>query len=268
MSSLKGSDVVRLYFMSFHVSNRACGPCCNPGPQPDVATQEWRWLPLYAARSASHRCGVQDFGVTLTLCLFRHGRTEWNALGRYQGQHDIDLDQHGALQTERAANRVAQIQPNALYSSDLRRCKAMADLVTEHTGLLATLDQRLRERNFGAWSGCTREEMQARFPDQYDRWIHNDRELRPEGGETSREVCDRASTFLREITERHEDETVVAITHGGWIIAAVECVVQLEATPRPISVPRQASLTTLLYREGRWSLDALNDRGHLAPDAL
>ena len=58
----------------------------------------------------------------LELCLFRHGRTEWNARGKYQGHADVDLDDLGRRQAVKVGERVAEMNPVAIYSSDLRRC--------------------------------------------------------------------------------------------------------------------------------------------------
>ena len=58
----------------------------------------------------------------LELCLFRHGRTEWNAQGMYQGHADVDLDELGRRQAVKVGDRIAKMNPAAIYSSDLRRC--------------------------------------------------------------------------------------------------------------------------------------------------
>ena len=91
-----------------------------------------------------------------TLVLVRHGRTEYNAAQRLQGQVDIPLDDVGRWQAEVGAQALlARFSPTAIVSSDLQRAAATAQYLGDAVGLEVAYDARLRERSFGAWEGLT-----------------------------------------------------------------------------------------------------------------
>jgi len=95
------------------------------------------------------------------IILWRHGRTEWNVVNRFQGQADIPLDDVGYAQADRAAAVLADYRPSSLYSSDLTRCHQTAETLAQRTGLQITTDKRLREIHVGSsrsrpTSGCVK----------------------------------------------------------------------------------------------------------------
>jgi glucosyl-3-phosphoglycerate phosphatase len=124
--------------------------------------------------------------------LWRHGQTVWNAEHRFQGQTDIDLDETGVAQAERAARLLAALRPTAIFSSDLRRAAATAAPLARLTGLQVSYDKDLRERSGGLWEGLNDAEIRERFPDAYAAWD-------PPEGETSAAVAQRAGTAMERI---------------------------------------------------------------------
>ena len=85
------------------------------------------------------------------IIIWRHGRTEWNIVNRFQGQADVPLDDVGYAQAIRAAEVLASYRPSSLYSSDLSRCYQTAEMLAQRTGLDITTDKRLREIHVGSW---------------------------------------------------------------------------------------------------------------------
>jgi broad specificity phosphatase PhoE len=117
------------------------------------------------------------------LVLWRHGQTPWNIQGRFQGQSDIQLDEVGTEQAERAARLLAGLRPDAIISSDLSRALATAAPLARLTGLTVTTDKDLRERHGGVWEGLTDVEIRTRYPEEHAKWA-------PPEGETSVTVAD------------------------------------------------------------------------------
>ena len=106
-----------------------------------------------------------------TVLLWRHGRTEYNATLRIQGQIDIPLDDVGRWQAATAAPELLRAwTPDVIVSSDLGRAHATAAFAAELCGLPVRLDERLRERHFGEWEGMSGAEISARDPEAYARW--------------------------------------------------------------------------------------------------
>ncbi|HEV7898236.1 MAG TPA: histidine phosphatase family protein, partial [Planosporangium sp.] len=104
------------------------------------------------------------------LLLWRHGQTDWNAADRVQGHLDVDLSEVGRTQAETAAARLAELHPDRIVASDLRRAADTAEALAAITGLDVAYDARLRERHYGEWQGLTNSEITARWPEESERW--------------------------------------------------------------------------------------------------
>jgi broad specificity phosphatase PhoE len=149
------------------------------------------------------------------IIIWRHGRTEWNVVARFQGQADIPLDDVGHAQAARAAAVLATYRPNALYSSDLSRSYQTAAVLAELTGLEITTDKRLREIHVGSWEGLLGKEIREADPELARRlWAGEDVRRSPTG-ESPTEVAERMAEALTEIADAAADgSTVVVVTHG------------------------------------------------------
>ena len=184
--------------------------------------------------------------------LLRHGRTEWNATGRFQGQMNSPLDGIGRAQALAAAVAVAPMRPDAVVSSDLSRARDTAEAVGLEAGVDVTIDERLREINLGEWEGLTRAEARTRFPDEYARWQAGE-DARRGSGETYAEAGARAVSCVVEWLDRlGPGSTLVAVTHGGTARAAIGTLLGMD----PDSWWRLAPLSNC-----RWSLLADIGRG-------
>lgn len=148
--------------------------------------------------------------------LWRHGRTQWNAGGRFQGQTDIDLDDTGRRQAVQAARLLAALGPDLLRSSDLRRAVDTAAELGRLLGLPVEQDVRLRETYAGSWQGLTGAEIQARHPAEYVAWRAGDPTLRVGGGESRADVAARmAEAIVDAAAQLPEGGLAVLTTHGG-----------------------------------------------------
>ena len=150
------------------------------------------------------------------IVLWRHGRTEWNASGRFQGQTDIDLDEIGQAQAWESARRLAALEPDLLISSDLRRTRDTIAALAEITGKPVQLDVRLRETFAGEWQGLTGAEIASRYPEEYKAWRAGDPLLKVGGGETRQDVAERMAAAVSDIAARLADDGLAVLTsHGG-----------------------------------------------------
>ncbi len=161
------------------------------------------------------------------IVLWRHGRTAWNAERRFQGQSDIELDEEGRAQAQRAANLLVHLTPNRIVSSDLSRAFATAQALAALTGLEVVADPRLRETFAGEWEGLRRPELLADYGDELARWA-SDSYARPGGGETRVEVAERMveaiDAYVSELPARG---TLIVATHGGSARAAIGALLEL-----------------------------------------
>ncbi|QGF24273.1 histidine phosphatase family protein [Raineyella fluvialis] len=149
------------------------------------------------------------------LIIWRHGETDWNVTGRFQGHHDIPLNAVGEQQARTAAPFLAEWGPTSIVSSDLSRAKGTAQALAELTDLPITLDERLREINVGDWVGRTIQEIVDEDPEIGERMRNGEDVRRSATGETGAEMGERIAAALGDIAEEAEDgETVVVVTHG------------------------------------------------------
>lgn len=149
------------------------------------------------------------------LVIVRHGRTAHNADGRFQGHLDTHLDDTGREQAAAGARELLGYQPSSIVSSDSRRAADTAAPLGELTGLAVQLDERLREVDMGAWTGLTRAQAKAGFPDEYADWVAGVDTERG-GGETFKAVADRATAAVADrLGEVVAGGALVVFTHGG-----------------------------------------------------
>jgi probable phosphoglycerate mutase len=144
------------------------------------------------------------------LLLLRHGESEWNATGRWQGQADPPLSEAGVRHAMAAADRLGAI--DAIWSSTLQRAALTAAIIAESLGVGPVVhDHRLQETHVGPWQGLTLSEVEAGWPG----YLADHR--RPEGAEPLEAVVDRATACLRDIAGAHPDGEVLVLTHAGVI---------------------------------------------------
>jgi alpha-ribazole phosphatase len=149
-----------------------------------------------------------------SLWLVRHGQTDWNVEGRYQGQADPPLNQTGLDEARQAARRLAEQPLKAVYSSDLQRARQTAVVIAQACRLPLHIDARLREVNLGAWEGMLFNQIRARYPAELRERELNPLNSRPPGGETVEELWQRVKAVVNEIADRHAGEEVVVVSHG------------------------------------------------------
>ena len=145
------------------------------------------------------------------LLLIRHGESEWNAVGRWQGQADPPLSERGLQQAEAAARMLGTFE--SVTASPLRRAADTAVIIAAELGVgPVPTDPDLMERDAGPWQGLTRDEIEAGWPG------HLDSGTRPEGYEDDVALMGRVGAGLGRVVARTESEALV-VTHGGVIYA-------------------------------------------------
>jgi broad specificity phosphatase PhoE len=150
-----------------------------------------------------------------TLLLVRHGETDWNRDGRWQGGSDTSLNDLGRGQAQALAQELDG-DIGLVYSSDLSRARETAEIIAASLGLEIRFDPRLRERGFGSWEGLTTSEIEERFADSHRRWLAGEG-AGADDAETFEDFFARVNGFLADVLRLHPDEEVLVISHGGAI---------------------------------------------------
>jgi broad specificity phosphatase PhoE len=194
-----------------------------------------------------------------TILLARHGETDWNAVGRWQGHTDRPLTEQGRRQAAALADRLAKVDIDAVYSSDLLRAVETAEPVAKRLGLpLQTLPE-LREVDVGTWAGLTRDEVAERFPDGFRRW--SEWQTGWEDGETYDEMGERVVGAILRLAGEHPGERILVVSHGGAIRALHAAAAGIDiATFRQLrQVVENARVTSILVENGRLSEGPVED---------
>lgn len=156
-----------------------------------------------------------------SLILIRHGETDWNVAGRWQGQADVPLNERGHRQAQALAERLAGTALAAIYASDLLRARETAAALAQVTGLPVLLDPRLREIHQGACQGLSIAEIRARFSAWLQARDADPLRVGAPGGELPVVAQQRVVAALDEIAARHPQETVAVVAHGFVLALAL-----------------------------------------------
>lgn len=155
-----------------------------------------------------------------TILIARHGETDWNRDGRWQGWADPPLNDTGRAQARTLAAELRETPFDAVYASDLRRAHETAEIVAEPHGVPVVVDPALREIDIGSWSGLTRPEIEERFPDGE----------RPDG-ETREQHFARVRAAVLRIARENVGRRVLIVTHGGTVRAIHDLVSEEQYHP-------------------------------------
>jgi len=208
--------------------------------------------------------------VTVTrIVLWRHGVTDWNEQGIFQGRADIPLNERGLVQARAAAPELAAMQPAALYVSPLVRARQTAQAFVDLTGATAHLDERLTEIDVGTWVGESLASVKLLDPEAGTEMAAGHDYRRSVTGETMTEVGVRVAACLRDIADEHDGETVLAVSHGGAIRMGIATVL---GWPYPASIQlagmANAAWSIVARWRGRWRLEAYNHVVTSAPPGV
>jgi probable phosphoglycerate mutase len=160
----------------------------------------------------------------------RHGETDWNAAGRWQGQTDVSLNLVGREQARALAAGLRGEAIRAVGSSDLSRARQTAEIVAADLGLaLGYIDAAFRERAYGVFEGLTRAECMARYPAE---WPHFDADpgRLPPGVEPLDQVAERMLRGLRTASEQMGSPALI-VSHGRAIRSLVGTVTGAPVEP-------------------------------------
>jgi broad specificity phosphatase PhoE len=151
--------------------------------------------------------------VTTRLVLVRHGETEWNREGRYQGSADVPLNAVGLRQATALAAQLLSEPIAAVFSSTLQRACLTALPIARAHGLRVLQDPRLNEINQGQWEGLRPADIVRQWAELHDRWEREPLAVRLPDGETLEEVQTRVLQAMQEIAPPWAGHTVCIVAH-------------------------------------------------------
>ncbi len=195
--------------------------------------------------------------------LVRHGETLWNLEMKYQGHCDIALTEKGIKQAELAANSLAKERVSAVYASDLCRAFATAESIANKHNLQVAAIPELREINFGQWEGLTYDKINSQWSDMMAKLFTHPDEIEIPDGETFREVKERATLAISKLIQKHPNETIVVVSHGGTIRTILCAILNIHLNHLWNIKQDNTAINILEYYDNQALVSLVNGTSHL-----
>ena len=193
--------------------------------------------------------------------LIRHGQVAGHEEKRYNGQTDVALTDLGIEQYHRLKERLADTPISACYTSDLTRCTTGAHIICDQFGLEPVRRSELRELNIGVWEGLTWQDIQANWPEEWQARLADLVNYRVPQAENLLDVQARIMPVVGEIIERHKEQEVLVVGHGG-----VNRIILLNAIGAPLAgmfnIEQNYGCYNIIdyYADGRATVKLLNSQ--------
>lgn len=200
----------------------------------------------------------------MKIYLLRHGQTNINRDGKYQGLIDKDLNEFGRKQAELLGERLKKYSIDIIYSSDLKRVIETSEIINKYINKEIIVKEQLREINMGKWDTLTIDERYLSHGDYAIEWAKHLKDLPYPEGECGEDVCWRAIKVIDEIIKLPY-ENVAVVTSGGIIAILLSKFLGLEQHKRFNMEIDNCSISHVKYdnTSGKITVKCINDTGHL-----
>lgn len=194
--------------------------------------------------------------------LIRHGQTDWNVDGRWQGTLPVGLNDVGRAQAKALASHLSHRRISSIYASDLPRAFDTAKTIGDQFGIVPITDMRLQEFNLGVFQGLTRDEIRQRYPLEYSNFEADYWNYVISQGESRRALQNRAYAAFNDIVSKAIGPEVAIVSHGGTIRMLLLRL--FDGLPELNHFHVENTSLTIIVRIGdMWKLEALATVPHL-----
>ena len=203
----------------------------------------------------------------MNLYMVRHGQTAASRENRFSGSSDPPLTAVGEAMAEAFARAYAPVKWNAICTSPMLRTRQTAEPLCRLTGVTATVEDGLKEIDYGEWEGLRQEEVQQRWPDAYEYWAHDVASRGTPGGETAFHVAARAMRVVEAIRSRYDHGNVLLVSHKATLRVITCALLGLdvrlfrERIAQPV-----AAVTMFVITDRSAQLVTFGDRSHLSEE--
>ncbi len=194
----------------------------------------------------------------------RHGETEWNQAGKQQGHMDSPLTENGRRQAHALANDMLGRGIAFIFSSDLGRATATAQIIGDRLGLSVQTDPRLRERHLGSLQGWSNTEWRKQYPEEWAEYQSGNPDYCLPGGESARQRYERSVECIEELAICHRGKTILVVSHGGVLRGLFYRAAQVSLAERCRFSMFNAAINRFTIDDSHWQLDTWGEIRHLA----
>ena len=203
----------------------------------------------------------------MNLYMVRHGQTAASRENRFSGSLDPPLTQVGEAMAEAFARAYAPLTWDAIYTSPMRRTRQTAEALSRLTGVAVTVDDGLKEIEYGEWEGLRQDEVKAQWPEAFEYWASDVASRGTPGGETAFHVAARAMRVVEAIRSRHQRGNVMLVSHKATLRVITCALLGLdvrlfrERIAQPV-----AAVAMFVVANGTAQLAFLGDRSYLSEE--
>jgi probable phosphoglycerate mutase len=198
-----------------------------------------------------------------SITLIRHGETEWNLSGRWQGHADSPLSPCGLSQAKALGERILGEEFDFYFSSDLGRAMHTSKLVGGPSGMIAESNSGFRERDLGVLEGLNTNEMEKSQPGAYKSFRNDGPDFQVPNGESFRQFYDRCANAIEELAQKYRGGRIAVVTHGGVLGAIFRYVLNIPLEAERNFVLLNCSINRIEKKESGWHLISWGDVAHL-----
>ncbi len=183
----------------------------------------------------------------MKIYLIRHGQTDWNLEGRFQGREDIPLNAHGMFQATECGKAITDTTFKAVITSPLSRAKKTAEIIAKQVGIdTIIIEEQITERDFSNVSGMTPKEREAFYAS---------------GGEDDKEpwddLCKRMIASLKKYGAKYPKDNIVMVSHGASINSVLAFLSERKTGTGKILL-KNACINIISYENERLRLEEVN----------
>ena len=190
--------------------------------------------------------------------LLRHAETEWNLIKQIQGQEDSPLTREGEDRARDWGRLLSGFQWDRILSSDTGRAVKTASLVNLSLAVPVDNDPRLREQDWGKWTGKTMTQIEEEEPEYLEEQLAMVWEFTPPGGENRLSVLERSLRALKEAHSKYTGETILIVTHEGLIKCIISHLKEIQKPSIENSTFQSDHLHWLIYSQAGLRLEEMN----------
>ncbi len=200
----------------------------------------------------------------MRIILVRHGESEWNRLGIYQGQEDAPLSELGLRQADALASRLQHEKIDTIYTSPLQRARKTAEAIAKfHTTVPFVQEDALMEIHHGIWQGLPASEVRDHYPELLEEWRRFPTRIQMPGGESFSNILKRTLNFRERVCAEEDDRTIVFSTHDVVIKILIADVLGMPMDRINHIWVTNASISVIEFTQNTPFLVSLSEACHL-----
>ncbi|KPU28131.1 phosphoglycerate mutase [Caloranaerobacter sp. TR13] len=199
------------------------------------------------------------------IIITRHGQTNWNIIGKVQGQKDIKLNEIGINQAKKLAIKLSKEKIDVIYTSDLKRSYQTAKIISDIIKTNIIIDKNLREICFGNWQGLTLTQIKKDFNKEYIIWRTKPHKFSLPGAEKLIEVQERMKKVINKVLHSNY-QNILIVSHSTAIKALILGILDIDLAKFNNIKIDNTSITIIEYHNTVPIIRLLNDTCHLKED--